>query len=248
MNLNSITYLLLSAFILPLNAQTFPQPELWLRDTAAQVINPTTDSVLSYEVNPHLELFRHYLDKFPLITDTSHYNIEDVYEYTYGCGDPMVVITEQEFEAFIRNDRWYQYSSPSDTLRYLCVGKMAISDIYIVIVFCGWTPPKYLDTDFGYSQYLLSTFDADGNRISSLDLERRGDLDSVGHLPYDIDYESISYIGGNTHIDPDGKIQTTQLMIRFIDLFEKEWEKKVKRDINDYYITPSGEIDSLSKQ
>jgi hypothetical protein len=79
-------------------------------------------------------------------------------------------------------------------------------------------------------------------------LERRGDLDSVGHLPYDIDYESISYIGGNTHIDPDGKIQTTQLMIRFRDLFEKEWEKKVKRDINDYYITPSGEIDSLSKQ
>ncbi len=45
-----IIYLLLSAFILPLNAQTFPQPELWLRDTAAQVINPTTDSVLSYEV------------------------------------------------------------------------------------------------------------------------------------------------------------------------------------------------------
>ncbi len=43
-------YLLLSAFILPLNAQTFPQPELWLRDTAAQVINPVTDSVLSYEV------------------------------------------------------------------------------------------------------------------------------------------------------------------------------------------------------
>ena len=31
-----IIYLLLSAFILPLNAQTFPQPELWLRDNAAQ--------------------------------------------------------------------------------------------------------------------------------------------------------------------------------------------------------------------
>lgn len=43
-------YILISAFILPLNAQTFPQPELWLRDTAAQVINPTTDSVRSYEV------------------------------------------------------------------------------------------------------------------------------------------------------------------------------------------------------
>ena len=43
-------YILISAFILPLNAQTFPQPELWLRDTAAQVINPATDSVLSYEV------------------------------------------------------------------------------------------------------------------------------------------------------------------------------------------------------
>ena len=45
-----LPYLLLSAFILPLNAQTFPQPELWLRDTATQVINPATDSVLSYEV------------------------------------------------------------------------------------------------------------------------------------------------------------------------------------------------------
>lgn len=43
-------YILISAFILPLNAQTFPQPELWLRDTAAQVINLTTDSVRSYEV------------------------------------------------------------------------------------------------------------------------------------------------------------------------------------------------------
>lgn len=50
MRLHSILYLLFSAFILPLNAQTFPQPKLWLRDTAAQVINPTTDSVLSYEV------------------------------------------------------------------------------------------------------------------------------------------------------------------------------------------------------
>ncbi len=35
---HSISFLLLSAFILPLNAQTFPQPELWLRDTAAQTI------------------------------------------------------------------------------------------------------------------------------------------------------------------------------------------------------------------
>ncbi len=32
------------------HAQTFPQPELWLRDTATQVINPITDSVRSYEV------------------------------------------------------------------------------------------------------------------------------------------------------------------------------------------------------
>ena len=32
------------------HAQTFPQPELWLRDTAAQVITPSTDSVRSYEV------------------------------------------------------------------------------------------------------------------------------------------------------------------------------------------------------
>lgn len=32
------------------HAQSFPQPELWLRDNAAQVINLTTDSVRSYEV------------------------------------------------------------------------------------------------------------------------------------------------------------------------------------------------------
>lgn len=193
--------------------------------------------------NPQQELFRQYWDKFPWITDTAHYNNEDANELTYGCGDPTVVITEQEFEAFIRNERWNRYSLPSDTLRYSSVGKLVIDNIYAVIVFCGWTPPEYLDTDFGYSQYILSTFDADGNRIASLDLERRGDLDSVGHLPYDIDYESISYIGGNTHIYPDGKIRATQLMIRFKDLFEKDWETKVKREKKDYSITLSGEID-----
>ncbi len=192
------------------------------------------------------ELFWQYWDKFPWITDTAHYNYEDANEHTYGFGDSTVVITEQEFEAFIRNERWNRYSSPSDTLRYSCVGKLVIDDIYAVIVFCGWTPPEYLNTDFGYSQYLLSTFDAYGNRIASLDLELRGNLDSTGHLPYDVDYESISYIGGNTHIDPDGKIRATQLMIRFKDLFEKDWETKVKRENKNYSITLTGEIDLQS--
>ena len=45
---NFLSYFLLSAFILPLNAQTFPQPELWLRDTAAQVINPTMEQVMEF--------------------------------------------------------------------------------------------------------------------------------------------------------------------------------------------------------
>ena len=48
-------YTLLSAILtLSVYAQTFPQPELWLRDTAAQVITPATDSVLSYEVSNSL--------------------------------------------------------------------------------------------------------------------------------------------------------------------------------------------------
>lgn len=87
--------------------------------------------------NPQQELFRQYWDKFPWITDTAHYNNEDANELTYGCGDPTVVITEQEFEAFIRNERWNRYSLPSDTLRYSCVGKLVIDTIYAVIVFCG---------------------------------------------------------------------------------------------------------------
>lgn len=45
-----IAFLLFVACISPINAQTFPQPELWLLDTAAHVNNIATDSIHAYPI------------------------------------------------------------------------------------------------------------------------------------------------------------------------------------------------------
>lgn len=45
-----IAFLLFVACISPINAQTFPQPELWLLDTAARVNNIATDSIHAYPI------------------------------------------------------------------------------------------------------------------------------------------------------------------------------------------------------